>query len=204
MQTKTVLGLALAAAAIGAFATASTRVIAADHVDAPEASADPAADITDFYAWTTTERLTAVVAFAGLAEAGTDAVYDAGVLYGIHVDNDGDGESDHDIWARFGQNAAGEWGLMVTGLGDEDLVGAVEEPLSAGDTRAWAGLRDDPFFFDLEGYSMTLESGDLSFDSTRDFFAGLNVTAIVVETDPRMLAGEDGTFTMWATTRRAQ
>ncbi|MCA9729372.1 MAG: DUF4331 family protein, partial [Candidatus Eisenbacteria bacterium] len=66
----------------------------------------------------------------------------------------------------------------------------------------FAGWRDDPFFFDLAGYQMTLQTGDLSFDSTRDSFAGLNVTAIVVEMDLSAALGSGSKINLWATTGR--
>lgn len=188
----------------GALFTAGGTVIAADHIDSPNAKGDAAGDITDFYAWAEGESVYAIVAFAGLAEAGAPAVYDADVLYGVHVDNDGDGESDHDIWIRFGQDDAGEWGVQVTGLAGQDaLVGPVDEVIDGElGQRVFAGLRDDPFFFDLEGFQDTLMTGDLSFQSDRNFFEGVNVTAIAIEASRDQLANGDAPFTIWTTTRR--
>ena len=199
---KTVWGGAIAGAlalAIGA----GGAVNAADHVDAPTAADDPAADITDLYAWAEGDSVYMVLAFAGLAESGEPALYDADVLYGFHIDNDGDAIADKDIWVRFGQSGSGQWGMQVVGLaGTEALVGPVEQinegPLGQ---RAWAGLRDDPFFFDLQGFQDTLASGTLSFDNGRDFFAGVNVTSIVVQASLDAISGGEP-FTMWATTRR--
>ncbi len=203
-KNKTVLGAAVAAALVGGFATMGGEVIAADHVDGPAISSDPAADITDFYAWAEGDSVYAVVAFAGLSEAGTPAVYDPDVVYGIHVDNDGDGESDHDIWIRFGQADNGDWGVQVEGLAGQGAVqGPVEETIDAPlGQRVFAGLRDDAFFFDLQGFQETLMTGDLSFDSSRDFFAGVNVTAVSIEASLDALANGNEPFTIWATSRR--
>lgn len=203
MKTKTKLSIAAGTLAAIALVTAGGAVMAADHIDSPSTGGDAAADITDFFAWGNGDTVVAAIAFAGLGEAGVPATYDAGVLYGIHFDQDGDGVSDHDVWVRFGQNAGGDWGVQATGLaGTDTAVGAVEQEIDAGlGQRVWAGLRDDPFFFDFEGFNDTLESGDLSFDSTRDFFAGTNVTAIVVEVSTDLVSG-GAPFTVWATTRR--
>jgi hypothetical protein len=198
------LKIGASALLVTAMFTAAGSVIAADHVDSPNTKSDAAADITDLYAWAEGDSVTAVIAFAGLAESGMPATYDAGVLYGLHVDNDGDGESDHDIWIRFGQNDAGDWGVQVTGLAGQDaVVGPVEEVIEAKlGQRVYAGLRDDPFFFDLEGFRDTVMTGTLSFQNDRNFFAGVNVTAIVIEASRDQLANGDDPFTIWTTTRR--
>lgn len=121
----------------------------------------------------------------------------------MHIDQDGDLEPDVNLEARFGPNAAGDWGLQVTGVPSqaEPLSGPVETTLEADGTRAWAGLRDDPFFFDLAGYTDTLTTGTLAFDGTRDSFAGVNVVAIVIET-PISNVAAGGPIQTWATTAR--
>jgi hypothetical protein len=175
--------------------------LASDHGEAPIAGADPAADIADFYAWHTDDgKIVAVVTFA----SGAAATYDADVLYGVHIDNDLDNVSDIDIWARFGANADGEWGLQVTNLpGSSGVIeGAVEMALVDGDTSAWAGLSDDPFFFDFAGFQDTLASGAISFDPTRDSFAGLNVSTIVLEMSTDVATVDSSPVQMWTTTGR--
>ena len=90
---------------------------AADHAEAPTAAADAAADLADIYAWHTDDRTLVVgITFAGLGLAGDPAMYDEDVLYGVHIDNDGDNLPDYDVWARFGQDELGEWGLQVENL----------------------------------------------------------------------------------------
>ncbi len=196
------------AASIAALLTlplAGDRVRAADHLDAPKTQDNILADITDVYAWHTGDgKIVAVVNFAGLNEAGAPTRYSSDVLYGIHVDNDGDNEPDHDVWIRFGQNSEGAWGVKVQDLpgGQAEVIGPVQSTIDAGlGLRVWAGLRDDPFFFDLVGFNMTLMSGDLSFDAKRDTFAKTNVTSIVVEMSTDAVVGAGTTFKLWASTR---
>ncbi|MEX1364949.1 MAG: DUF4331 family protein [Nannocystaceae bacterium] len=203
-HTKT----AMAAAALGMTALMLGRpdAHAADHIDAPLASADAAADISDFFAWNAgNDRLVAAIAFAGLDVPGSDGTYDDGILYGIHVDNDGDNAADQTVWVRFGQAADGRWGVKLEGIpgGDAEVVGEVDTVLDAGlGLRAFAGVRDDPFFFDFDGFGATLASGDLSFDPDRDSFATTNVTMIVVEMSIDGVAGGSDSLALWATSAR--
>lgn len=177
---------------------------AADHNEAPGTSADPAADLADVYAWHTGNKVVAAVTFAGITASETGPVYDEDVLYTVHVDNDGDFEPDHDIYVRFGQNDDGEWGVQVENLpGSQTISGPVNTNLSAGGGRlVFAGWREDPFFFDLDGFRATLDSGTLSFNNERDFFEGRNVTAIVLEMDLAAAQGSGSTLNVWATTGR--
>ncbi len=203
MNWKTRLGIAAGLLAATLLVTPDRSAVAADHVDSPSTGGDPAADFTDLFAWGNGDTVVVAIAFAGLGEAGVPATYDRGVLYGVHFDQDGDGLSDHDVWARFGQDDQGQWGVQVTGLaGTDAVVGPVEQEIDAGlGQRVWAGLRDDPFFFDFEGFNDTLDSGTVMFDSTRDFFAGTNVTAIVFEVSTDLVSG-GSPFTVWATSHR--
>ncbi len=183
----------------------ATPALAADHIDSPATAADQTADITDLYAWHTDGG--SLVAIIGIAGAGTttDTVsLDPEVLYGFHIDQDADGAADISVWVRYAQNGNGDWGMQVTNLPGADgvLVGAVGGMIGAEGARAWTGVADDPFFFDLEGYQATLGSGSLSFDGTRDFFAGLNITAISLEMDLAAATGGSDTIQVWATTSR--
>jgi len=194
--------LTFALVAIAAVA-ASSVVIAADHDEADTASADDAAaDIGDLYAFHDDTRLTLILAFNGYQLRGAEASYDPDVLYSFHIDTDGDNLADTDIHARFGQDSAGEWGVQVMGIPgvDEAIVGPVDEVISEAGVQVYAGLRDDPFFFDLEGFEDTLATGDLSFNPDRDFVALKNSMAIVVEFDHAGLGETE--LGVWATTGR--
>jgi len=188
-----------------AVVTIPTVALAADHTDSPAAEDDPAADISDLYAWhTQDDRLVLVLNYAGLTAAGGQATYDADMLYGFHIDRDGDNVSDHDIWVRFGQNDADEWGVQVEGLpGDDTVSGAVDTNMTTtGGNMVFAGPREDPFFFDFEGFMDTLSTMTLAFDPTRDSFANTNVTSIVVDVDLDMAASGSDALSIWATASR--
>lgn len=185
---------------LAALGLMSSVAVAADHAEAPGAGGDPAADIADYYAWHTADTFVAIVTYAPFLGAGAEPVYDADVLYGVHVDNDGDNEPDETIWIQTGANANGDWGVRVI-VGDNELEGAVGETSEGGDIRLYAGLRDDPFFFNLQGFTDTLATGTIAFDGT-DQVAGANAMAFVVEVPLDWVNGGNTSFQSWATTSR--
>ncbi len=165
---------------------------AADHFDPPartdplvNSTPDAAADIADVYVWHTTDSLVIAVTFAGPQVNTLPAIYDRDVLYTINISNAGS-PTDPEIqirW-RFGKDGTNA-GVQVTGLpdGGPPLEGPVEQTLTRGAIQVRAGLYDDPFFFDLQGFRETRSTGTLSFRSDRNFFAGQNDTANVVVPD---------------------
>ena len=205
-RRKTARLIAVAITAVAAVIPLHTETVrAADHLDAPKTSANLLADITDVYAWHTGDgKVVTVLNFAGFSEAGAAPKFDANVLYGIHVDNTGDNLADFDTWIRFGQDAGGAWGVQVTGLpgGQPVLSGPINTVINAGlGLRVWAGPRDDPFFFDLEGFKKTAMTGTLAFDAGNDTFAKTNVVSIVVEMSTDAVLGAGPSFRLWASTR---
>lgn len=175
---------------------------AADHQEAPSASALLAADIGDYYAWHSDTSVNLIVTFGTFAAAGSEASYDPTIIYGFHFDTTmpADGISDLDLYARFAQDESGAWGLQVSGLADDALEGPVETVLNGSGMNAWAGLADDPFFFDQTGFRETISTGVLAFDPNRDDVAGLNVTAIAIEVPTESIVPSGGAFQSWATT----
>lgn len=208
----------LALGGLSAFAaTQIAHVEAADHLDppartnTPPAGADRAADIADVYAWHqgtgADARLVVAMSFSGpnAPVAGQAVSCDRDVLYTIHVDNDGDGVGNHNIEARFGRdsdmNCLVQFSNIpgVTGT----VVAATEHTLTRGPVRVFAGLRDDAFFFDLQGFRETLDMAQLRFDNTRDFFAGQNTSVIVVEMPvSAAVATPVAPIRVWGTTQR--
>ena len=83
------------------------------------------------------------------------------------------------------------------------VSGPVETVFEVGDgARAWAGHADDPFFFDAQGYLEGLDTAAVSFMSTRDFLAGLNVTAAAIEINTALLQDGDNPMQFWVTAAR--
>lgn len=208
-RLKLLLGAAVAiGAAAGSIVLVTTQPAdAADHNDPPGAAASgatdqPAADIDDVYAWHEGSNLNIVTTFSGptapSATAGTRGIYSRNSQFLIHISENATPTVDtHTIKVRFGQ-ATGRWGVQLSGIPGrtEPLVGPVESLLQSRDVKAFVGLRDDPFFFDLEGFRATLSTGALAFMTTRDFFAGKNTTAIALQF-PTTAATTSGNIRVW-------
>ncbi|MFS8069310.1 MAG: DUF4331 family protein [Byssovorax sp.] len=149
--------------------SAASWAIAADHLDAPVVSADPLADITDLYTWTDTSNVIFALNVAPLAAA--DAKFSDKVQYVIHTESAamfGSAGEKVDIICTF--DAAQKISCWV---GDKDYVtgdaSATTGLMSTSKSvKVFAGLRDDPFFFNLAGFQDTVATvkaaAGLSFD----------------------------------------
>lgn len=173
---------------------------AADHLDPPartdirfDPTIDLPADIADIYAWTDANNLNMVYTFAGPSAGTLAAFYDPNVRYRFHVSNAGRTDDDEfTIMAQFGRGTGGN-GIKVEGLPGVTgpIIGPVERILTAPNgVKVFAGLRSDPFFFDVLGFRATNSSGTLSILNTRDFFRDGNDTTIAVQV-PLSIVGRD-------------
>ncbi|QZH75605.1 MAG: DUF4331 family protein [Erythrobacter sp.] len=204
-------GIMLAAAA--ALWAPGIGLIAADHLDPPQRTdpsvdqtPDRAADIADFYAWHTDDKINFVLTFSGPQATDQPATYDPDVLYSINISNAGAATSaEQRIDIRFGRGAgANQFGVQVNdvpGTGGP-IEGSVESNITQEGVMVRAGLFDDPFFFDLQGFRQTRDTGALSFSSTRDFFAGQNLTAVVISIPRDRIENGTNPINAWATSAR--
>lgn len=193
---------------------------AADHADAPSSTLDPSADITDVFIFREGGRLVGAICFGGTPSPnkrvdGPTGRFDPNVLFTYNIDLNGDAEPEHELLIRFGRNDQGEAGVQIEnlpGAGASKVSGPVERVIAApSGLRFYAGLRDDPFFFDFEGFRATIGSfnstdkpkGALFFDNARDSFARRNLTAIVFEMDQTAVAPIPGQLLrVWANAGR--
>jgi hypothetical protein len=146
----------------------------------------------------------------------TRGVFDSDVTFQIHVDVNGDLLDDATVdISKDGDN------LVFTGLGADPIAAKITKPGEApvinraGPITAFAGLRDDPFFFDLAGFQAFLADPQVPAKGLRpasggnpvDAFAGTNILAIVVELPITALTGESsanmGTIKAWVSSERA-
>lgn len=174
----------LAALAV-AGATVALPAIAADHRDGTAAVADPTSDINDVYSWMSADD-NLVVAMTVHPFADADAVFSPEVQFAWHVDAHGSVatavtgtpasisttvqcEFDEAQMIQCWVHRDGE--VLDYVLGDAGL----EEGLlsNSGETRVFAGLRADPFFFYLTGFSgaraaviSEVEAGNVSFPNS--------------------------------------
>ncbi|HEU4402234.1 MAG TPA: DUF4331 family protein [Candidatus Polarisedimenticolia bacterium] len=149
---------------------------AADHADGPRASADPAADITDVFAWMSPDATRVNLVMDLVRNATSGSRFSDSVQYVFHTESSaafGAAPAPTvDIICEFNpqqkiQCSAGHGrGRRVAGDAS-DLAGLRS---SGGALRVFAGLREDPFFFNLSGFRATSRivagaAGALSFDA---------------------------------------
>jgi hypothetical protein len=188
--------VAVSFATCGALAALSTGH-ASDHLDGPRTVADPQADITDVFAFTSPDNPGHVVfAMTVVPFASSAATFSAQVDYVFRVrrvtaptpltldptpldiacDVDGDGGAPQTM------TCVGPGSMQATAtLGD--TTGGV----SNSGMRVFAGRRADPAFFDRQGAIATMAQGRASFTG-QNAFAGADVLAIVVEIDAAELS----------------
>ena len=202
--------LVAGAAALGIASLGQRGVDAADHLDSPtrtdpafDATPDRPADIADIYAWHTPTDIIVALTFAGPNPANQAGTYDRDVLYAINISNDGDATTtEFPIRFRFGFDG-NRPGILVTGLpGGATVQGPVEQVLSVNGMLVKAGLFDDPFYFDLQGFRETRSMGTLRFNSQRDFFAGQNDTAVVIQIPRALVQNGNQLIQVWSAASR--
>lgn len=210
-STRLLAAGSLALAIPIAFLSGDSATVAADHLD-PPARTDPdldtlpdfAADIADVYAWHSASHVIIAVTFAG-PQAGRAASYDRDVLYKVNISNAG-ARSDPEfvIRVRFGQNgtANGVQFENVPGAASAIVSGPVETNIASGGAMLRAGLFEDPFNFDLLGFRATRSTGTLQMRNDRDFFAGKDDTAIVIQMPRAALENGTHPLDIWATSAR--
>ena len=160
---------------------------ASSHTDSPAAANNPVADITQFYAFMNPpctvsggagceappEEL--ILAFTVAPAASEATRFSDKVMYHVYFENDvgTDSQIDCSVSADQMVTCAGLDGLSVTT--------AVGEIGVNGDIRVFAGLRDDPRFFDQQTLSRFGEIGVQAFNAPGiDTVAGSNTLAIVI------------------------
>lgn len=138
--------------------------------------------------------------------------------YELYIDNNNDRRADVTIRTTFsGQNPQR---FKMEGLGsaiegDVTAFGQNAVVVRSGDIQAFAGPRDDPFFFDLDGFNDFLSApctpvsglrcaGRAVAPPARNFFAARNTAVIAVELPVTRLTGgsspNQGTVNIWGKT----
>jgi hypothetical protein len=197
----------------------------ADHLDAPSLgsiSVNPndslnvskvrgPLDINDVYAFRGSNASRTVLAMTVNPAINVlgPTTFQPGAEYILNVDTGTDAVADTRITTSFGlpdgrgiqhYTVKQDGRAVASGFTD----GAKGRELGRSGVMAFAGMRSDPFFFDLLGFlgsvkgqgTRTLNDGNES-----DFFAGLNTLAIVVELPSASIGGSGTNVGVWATTR---
>jgi hypothetical protein len=222
-----------------ATAISAATLFASDHQDTPEVELSPRMDINDVYAFpgASADRIVLVLTTSSpiTPAQSASASFDPNLLYQLKIDNSGDGVEDRVLQFTFtGTGASQQIQVrgpvapsavgMINSVVDAgpSLTGAVNSTLgSASGLQVFAGLRDDPFFLDLEQFFRIVPdrkpvSGPLSqlpetpsasawrpVGQAVDYLRGINTLAIVVELPVSMLtAGGQPKIGVWGTISR--
>ena len=235
----------LLAGAAGSIGVAGV-VLASDHMDTPEVELNPRMDINDVYAFpaangTSSDRITLVMTTSSPI-VGQNASFDPALLYQLKVDNTGDAKEDLVFQITFDEGtgasqryrvvgpvapstsgtpaSGGVVNMLVSGSAISGTVGSTAG--SATGVQAFAGLRTDPFFIDLEQFFKIVpdrrpSTGPLSVPQTQQATAfrnpgvdllgsiSANTLAIVIEVPKSALlasSAADAKFGVWATISR--
>lgn len=195
-------------------------VLAADHTDSPSVTGKTT-DITDVYAFqgANTSDMVFVVNTQGLltpAKTGA-ASFDNNTMIELNIDNNGDNVEDLVVQCVFNNGTMYVYGpIKPTATGSKSVVEGAAS-VSVGITpygqsaiigtknsfMAFAGPRDDPFFFDLDQYVKILGGQATGFNNPgTDAFKGTNVMSIVVEFPKSLLGATNGKVNVWAEAKR--
>jgi Domain of unknown function (DUF4331) len=205
---KTIPKIVLTSMALLISLFSRTKAHAADHVDGPRATIDPAADITDIYAFMSPDpaasgHLVLIMSVAPLASAMTQFSDKVDYVFRIRkVTNPNPlilgppldvsckyASSVMTCTAPQGRKASAVMGEM-SGLTSDDI-------------RLFVGPRSDSFFFDLAAFRKTAATGTPAFTNPgANFFQGSNVLSIVVEINVETVFGKGAILAVAGETRR--
>jgi hypothetical protein len=201
-----VLLLVAAAMIVG---LSATTIGAADHLDAPLIQQDGRTDINDVYAFVNGDNTVLAMTVNPLAGVLNGTTLRPNARYEFVIDNDGDNQEDIVYRVQAGQpNGSGQQQIFlydVGALNPRVARGTSESIISvAGGGQLMVGVRDDPFFFDLVAFQDQVlgAGGSRTFcdGNENDFFAGANVTAIVLEVPSSSLTADSDTIRVWTRT----
>lgn len=209
-------------AAFAALVITGGIIYAADHIDTP-AVTNQTTDITDVYVFRAQDpnNLVFVANTQGLASPANSAAlkFDENTLLEFNIDKNGDNIEDLVIQCIYkvagnkmlvyGPAVPSETGtrsklngsitaeVAVTPYGNTAIIGT-----GSSGIKAFAGPRDDPFFFDLNRYKAILAGTQTGFANPgTDTFAGTNVLSIVVEV-PKAILAATGNINVWLETKK--
>ncbi|GAB5405491.1 MAG: hypothetical protein Aurels2KO_37220 [Aureliella sp.] len=159
---------------------ASGYASAADHLDSPSVQVDHSVDINDLYAFQSprnSNNVVFIMTVNPLAGVLSGTTFNPRAVYEFGVDLDADAKPDYAYRFYFSSPRRGVQRFVVVDISGRP--GGVGRTGSAsrlrGGGQVTAGVFDDPFFFDLAGFNNGLQFTGV------DFFAGANVSAIVLE-----------------------
>jgi len=195
----------------------------ADHLDAPgltsPAPGGPRTDITDIYAFQKPGDPTKSILILNVNPLAPTlaTAFDPNAIYELNIDTNGDAIAERALRVRFSDSngsqaatvhlATGHVASFANDGGMAIVSGAPVTPLGTsepivtrqGPYKFFAGMRSDPFFFDLLGFLSFVKGTGFNF-THGDFFADKNVFSIALEL-PNTALGSNPNVGIWARTR---
>ena len=172
---------------------------AADHRDSPLTTADPSADLNDVYLFMNPNDPNEVVTVQTVVPvANFNSRFSDAIEYRLYVDN---GATNVRIDCRFTEQSNR---VSCNGPNGLTASGGIERTIQGNGMRVWAGLRDDPFFFDLPAFNRTRATLRPSFTSPGvNSFTG-NTLALVIAVDRSRLnnGGANPVLKVWSASNR--
>lgn len=170
MRIKTLKHAVVGTALIGASVAFLAPARGSDHADTPQIAQLPGTDLTDVFLFPSPENPNNVVMIMTVHPLitpgqATTTYFDPNVLYQFKIDNNGDAVEDVVIQAKFSGNDANQT-VSISGPVRPTLTGTTSAQMppyaktgtinstfepTAG-MKVFAGVREDPFFFDLEQF----------------------------------------------------
>jgi hypothetical protein len=218
MKAKKLMLSALAVALL----VGGSLIYAADHIDSP-AVTNQTTDITDVYVFRgeTPTNLVFVGNTQGLLSPGAtgNAKFDPNTLIEFNIDNNNDKIEDLVIQCIYDQasNRMKVYGPIAPAapgtqsklegnpsveVGVTPYGASTPVVATVNNIKAFAGPRDDPFFFDLTRFRAILGGTATGFNNPgTDTFAGTNVLSVVVEV-PKSLLGNASSINVWLETKK--
>lgn len=211
--------VALIVASLSALA-GTPASLGADHREAPLISEDPAADLNDIYVFpnpTDASRLCIMLTVNPFIkrEQNAGSNFSEQVRYRFEVDHNNDGQTERTILFTFSNLVSGGTPTMKIDFpGTQfDMDAEVTQPSLAptapapkitnvNGIQAFAGHRDDPFFFNNVGFARFRAGAQNPFANGVDGFAGVNTSAIIIEAPFATITGGPRTFQCWGATDR--
>ncbi len=213
--------VAVATAAVALIIAGTGIIRASDHGDAP-AVAGKKTDITDLYAFQSPADNSKMVLIANVQgllspEASKTATFDENELIEFKIDNNGDLVEDLVVQCVYkdgkmyiyGPVKPATIGVKSTITGKASVVVDVTPygasspvTVSSNGITAFAGPRDDPFFFDVSQYVKIVTGAASSYNNPgSDALAGTNVMSVVLEF-PKSLLNSTGKVNVWLDTKQ--
>jgi len=174
--------------------------LAADHMDSPIVKNDPAADITDVYTFVNPHDPSETIILTNVVPMATsNSRFSDKVDYIFHIDN---GSGDRSITCTFPELATR---VSCSGPAGVSVSGPLNQIVQGTNLRVYAGLADDPFFFDLAAFNHTKETLVPQFHNPgTNAFANQNILTIALGIKSSVLsdAGAHPVLKVYASTKR--